>query len=371
MDFRVDTGFFRHIKAIKLSRAHGSEAVLAVLRLYAYATEFRPNGVFMGADLLDLAEAIGTTEVVVAAMLDVGYLDPIAGGYELHNWAKRNGYAASADYRSAKATWAALKRHGLTAEAAAKEMERKGYSAFLEHLLKPATSSVEQKIKPASSSAEQKTFYAPTPTPTPTPTPEEEEYKTKTKSPQHAQSSEQPPCTRAHEGELMDENEGRISSDGNALGTHMADWHGNAENRDGTGGRRSVSTFEALYQQDPELDALTARVMELYPRSAAKLPPRAITLSLLRTAVKQEEREEFIRGLQQWLTDDEWRNRYAPKLKKFLDEEQWRSPPVLHESSTSGPVTKRGKDLKTMIERFADAATETDSLYNKVPIPRG
>jgi hypothetical protein len=53
-DYRIRVGFFRHLKTKKLEKRLGESGVLALLKLWGYATEFRPEGDLSGLSNEDL-----------------------------------------------------------------------------------------------------------------------------------------------------------------------------------------------------------------------------------------------------------------------------------------------------------------------------
>jgi len=112
-DFRTNTAFFTHTKTIKLKRAIGSDGVLCLLQLWAYATEHRSRGVLsdMDADDIEIAAGWGGEPgALIQALLNVRFLDEDDGQYSLHNWKERNPYAYHAEDRSTQAKRAIAKR---------------------------------------------------------------------------------------------------------------------------------------------------------------------------------------------------------------------------------------------------------------------
>jgi hypothetical protein len=157
-DIRLQLSFRNHPKTKKLSFKLGPQAVLSFIWLMMFAAESRADGDLTGYDAEDLALAGSwpdDPDLFVDTLVAVGYLDPIAGGYQIHNWAERNPWAAGAPERSAKASKAARKRWDKADEGTGKQ----GVKAK-----KHAPSKVKQCGADAGSNA-------PTPSPSPSPKP--------------------------------------------------------------------------------------------------------------------------------------------------------------------------------------------------------
>ena len=109
-DFRIDVGFFGHIKTKKLRRRLGFEGVFALQMLWAYAAQHEHDGckIYTAEDIALAVDWDGDDLAQVLA--EVGYLDEIDGGYAIHEWETHNGYAASASRRTEAARLAANKR---------------------------------------------------------------------------------------------------------------------------------------------------------------------------------------------------------------------------------------------------------------------
>lgn len=111
-DFRVDVGFFRHIKTKRLKRMLGLEGVVMLQMLWAYATENKHDGdTVYTQDDIDLAVDSEFEPGKFATILcDIGFLDSVDGGFVLHQWEDHNGFAATASARVEKARKAANAR---------------------------------------------------------------------------------------------------------------------------------------------------------------------------------------------------------------------------------------------------------------------
>ncbi len=124
-DFRVHVGFFTHRKTLRLEREAGPAAVLAILRLWAYAAQNHPTGDLGTMDDLDIAAVCGWTDPatqLIDALVSCGFLDApqecapdpvriqsgsgadtkrIRCGYVLHDWSAHQPYVARRDERKA------------------------------------------------------------------------------------------------------------------------------------------------------------------------------------------------------------------------------------------------------------------------------
>lgn len=127
-DFRVDTVFFRHNKTKLLKRMLGWEGVVALMKLWAYASDCKYDGdhVFTADDIELAVDWDGEPGALVAALGSeqpyIRFIDPVDGGYVIHDWEEHNAYAATAGTRTdaarnaANARW--KKRRGVSSDAA-------------------------------------------------------------------------------------------------------------------------------------------------------------------------------------------------------------------------------------------------------------
>lgn len=95
-DFRVALDFLDHPKTVKLKSTVGAEGVFCLMRLWAFAGNYRPRGLLTGMNPQDIAIAAKWSEDAnqfVSALLDSKFLDKLKNGvYRLHNWKLRQGY---------------------------------------------------------------------------------------------------------------------------------------------------------------------------------------------------------------------------------------------------------------------------------------
>ena len=110
-DFRVDVGFFTHIKTKRLRKRLGLEGVFALQLLWAYAAqcEHDHERVYTKEDI-EIAVDWDGDDDIAGVLADVGYLDTCDGGYKIHEWEVHNGFASTAAKRSEHARNAANKR---------------------------------------------------------------------------------------------------------------------------------------------------------------------------------------------------------------------------------------------------------------------
>jgi len=107
---RLNNGFFSHRKTNKLKARLGTDAWWIPVRIWSYAAENQPDGIFDGYSAEELAVAIGyagDAKEMLQALLDACFMDsePLA----IHNWAEHNGFHAEfADRakKAAEARWA-------------------------------------------------------------------------------------------------------------------------------------------------------------------------------------------------------------------------------------------------------------------------
>jgi len=161
-DFRVDTGYFRHVKTKRLKRELGLEGVVMLQMLWAYAAENKHgcDTVYTSDDIelaVDCTLAAGKFTAILAA---VGFIDAVEGGYVLHEWEHHNGFAATANAREEKARAAANARWE-------KKNCKDDTVAMPKDLRADAKSCNEHMLNSACSNA-------PSPSPSPSPSPKKE-----------------------------------------------------------------------------------------------------------------------------------------------------------------------------------------------------
>ena len=172
-DFRIDVGFFGHIKTKKLRKRLGLEGVFALQMLWAYAAqhEHEHGRVYTDEDIELAVDWDGDDLAPVLA--EVGYLDAVDGGYIIHEWETHNGYAASAAKRSEAARTAANKRWQSrrtcdgNATASDEHYKRNAPSPSPSPSPEPVPSRTQEtRARVDDSPADQKPKFAPGPAPT-------------------------------------------------------------------------------------------------------------------------------------------------------------------------------------------------------------
>lgn len=151
-DIRLDVGFFDHPKTRKLKRIIGDTGIIALLRLWAFAAIYRPDGDLSGYDWKEIADAAGwrgRTEKLIEALIEARFLESTPDRrVKLHDWSDHQPWVVHAADRSSRAKKAAEKR-----------WSRKDGCG--EHNSAHTDSNAKCNAK----------CNAPTPTPTPTPNP--------------------------------------------------------------------------------------------------------------------------------------------------------------------------------------------------------
>ena len=112
-DIRLSTGFFHHPKTVKLKRRMGPAGLVALLQLWTWAAQNKPDGNLSGMDEEDVAIAAGWDEdacLFVQALFAAKFLDGQSGAYVLHGWQEHQAYAAAEPARIEKARKAAQAR---------------------------------------------------------------------------------------------------------------------------------------------------------------------------------------------------------------------------------------------------------------------
>jgi hypothetical protein len=171
-DFRISVGFFRHHKTRKLERRLGVGGVVALLRLWDYAAEFRPKGDLSGmtAEDIELAADWNQDAHFVTVLVEVGFLDEDAGGYVLHDWQAHNPWVAEADERSASARLSRLHRENPEMAAQLKAEGRTGLTAEEYRTFKRGTT-VQRPYNDRTTTVD-RGAVTPAPAPAPAPAPE-------------------------------------------------------------------------------------------------------------------------------------------------------------------------------------------------------
>jgi hypothetical protein len=113
-DIRLSVGFPTHPKTKKLRKLLGNDAVLALVYLFIFAAQNKPDGDLSGMYTEDIEIAVdweGEEGAFVAALLKVGFLNGDEGTYVIHDWEDHNGWVYGFNDRSERGKWANLVRH--------------------------------------------------------------------------------------------------------------------------------------------------------------------------------------------------------------------------------------------------------------------
>ena len=112
-DLRLDTGWRRHPKAVRLRRRCGAEGLLGLLAIWEHAADHRFDGDLARLDdeaIEIIAEWEGEPGTLVAALVSIGYLDGPHGERIVHDWATHQPWISTKPQRSATAKVAASSR---------------------------------------------------------------------------------------------------------------------------------------------------------------------------------------------------------------------------------------------------------------------
>lgn len=112
-DVRVALSAFSHPKLLRLRSMLGTDGVLALVQLWAFAGEHKHNGVLenMSAEYIETASMYGGEKGTLAkALLEIGLLDGSLPNCSLHDWKKHQHFAAGHEQRCRIARAAIEKR---------------------------------------------------------------------------------------------------------------------------------------------------------------------------------------------------------------------------------------------------------------------
>ncbi len=173
-DFRVAVDFFAHHKARKLKKRLGSDGLMALLQLWAYAAKLRADGDLSGMSVEDIELASGwdgTDGALVSALVEVGFLDQNGEAYALHDWLENNSWAAGADARSDASRFSRMARtypneYATLVEAGVKGISKEDYESL--RSVNERQTTVERLLNELPSPA-------PAPSPAPVPSPSDKE----------------------------------------------------------------------------------------------------------------------------------------------------------------------------------------------------
>lgn len=110
-DCRISTDFLRHPKTRKLKRRVNTDGVLALVALWLFAADAKSDGDLNGMSDEEVelaADWTGEPGALIHALVETRFLDGTTGAYVIHNWAKRNPFAAARGLRIEAARKAAI-----------------------------------------------------------------------------------------------------------------------------------------------------------------------------------------------------------------------------------------------------------------------
>ncbi|MDR2489713.1 MAG: hypothetical protein LBD42_09550 [Desulfovibrio sp.] len=102
-DIRLAIGFFDHPKTIKLERQLGLQGVVALMRLWLWAAQNRPDGVLSEMDVDDIEIAArwnGEQRALYDVLTKLRFVDTVDGEPHLHDWKDHNEWQSQAGQRS-------------------------------------------------------------------------------------------------------------------------------------------------------------------------------------------------------------------------------------------------------------------------------
>ena len=121
-DARISTGLPAHPKTRKLMRRLGPAGPWALVCLFLWARDNRPDGDLSGLSDEDIELAAnwdGDEGALVAALVEVRFVDGEEGSRAVHDWVDHQPWSAGSESRSERARWRALIKHHGREEAAA------------------------------------------------------------------------------------------------------------------------------------------------------------------------------------------------------------------------------------------------------------
>jgi hypothetical protein len=101
-DIRISIDFWKHHKTVKLERRLGLEAIRSLTMLWMWAAQNRPDGDLSGMDdeAIEISAEWNSDKPLIEILAELGWIDGEPMSRSIHNWKKRNPWAASSDKRS-------------------------------------------------------------------------------------------------------------------------------------------------------------------------------------------------------------------------------------------------------------------------------
>lgn len=181
-DYRIKIGFFRHHKTKRLKKKGGADAILALLQIWEWAAEQRPDGDLRGlsAEDIDIVVDWDSSMPLATLLSEAGFLDGDEGEYRLHDWAYHNPWVAESTQRSDAARLSRLARENPKAAKALRDEGRLGITEEEYHALKLCPNNDRSTTVVRPSTVRSTPAPAPAPDPAPDPEPKDKDQKQKT-----------------------------------------------------------------------------------------------------------------------------------------------------------------------------------------------
>ena len=177
-DYRIKIGFFRHHKTKRLKKEGGADAILALLQIWEWAAEQRPDGDLSGlsAEDIDIVVDWDSSMPLATLLSEAGFLDGDEGDYRLHDWAEHNPWVAESTRRSDAARLSRLARENPEAAKALRDEGRLGITEEEYRALKLGPNNerganMEQPNNDRSTTVVRSSTVRSTPAPAPAPAP--------------------------------------------------------------------------------------------------------------------------------------------------------------------------------------------------------
>ena len=109
-DIRISETWYYNLKRKRLIRRLGHKAAIALIDLWIYASQHRPDGNFEGMSDESIAEAAqydGKSDALVRTLHELTFIEGESGNYRLHDWEEHQPFICNAEARSKAASKAA------------------------------------------------------------------------------------------------------------------------------------------------------------------------------------------------------------------------------------------------------------------------
>jgi len=173
-DIRLSLSFKTHRKRKKLFMRLGADGVLALLDFWMTIAETKPTGVlenYTGEDVEIDAGWNGEPGIFVSALIELGFLDIMEGGFVLHNWDIRQPWVFNSEGRSDKCRFS---RMAMTHPEIYERLKKDGVTSISKRKyvrLTSAQGNANDSLTIRSTNKPIRSTPAPAPDPNPVPTP--------------------------------------------------------------------------------------------------------------------------------------------------------------------------------------------------------